>query len=64
MSVTIDPVEKNIFGVRNQIMLISSSTVQTINDTTGSVTSSVGSVPTMGVSTTNITETGVNTVII
>ena len=58
------PVEKNIFGVRNQIILITDAIIQTINDNTNSVTSAVASVATQGVTTTNITENGINTVIV
>ena len=64
LSININPVEKNIFGVRNQIILITDSVVQTINDQTNQITSSVASVSTQGVTTTNITENGINTVIV
>lgn len=64
VSINMSPVEKNIFGVRNQIILITDSIIQTINDNTNSVTSAVASVSTQGVTTTNITENGINTVIV
>ena len=64
VSINMSPVEKNIFGVRNQIILITDSIIQTINDNTNSGTSAVASVSTQGVTTTNITENGINTVIV
>ncbi len=64
LSINAVPVEKNIFGVRNQLLLFTDSLIQTINDNTGVVTSSVASVATQGVTTTNILENGVNTVIV
>ena len=64
LSININPVEKNIFGIRNQILLITDASIQTINDHNNQVTSSVASVATQGVTTTNITENGVNTVIV
>jgi hypothetical protein len=64
VSINMSPVEKNIFGVRNQIILITDAIIQTINDNTNSVTSAVASVATQGVTTTNITENGINTVIV
>lgn len=64
LALNVVPVEKNIFGVRNQLLLISDAVIQTINDDTNAVTSSVATVATQGVTTTNITENGVNTVIV
>ena len=52
LSLKIKPDGKNIFGQRNQIILISGATIETINDSTDASTSSVGLVATSGVSTT------------
>ena len=52
LSLKIKPNGKNIFGQRNQIILISGATIETINDSTDASTSSVGLVATSGVSTT------------
>lgn len=64
LAINMVPVEKNIFGIRNQILLISDSKITTINDQTGAITSSVTNVPTAGVTTTNITENGINSIIV
>jgi hypothetical protein len=52
LSIKINPKEKNIFGVRNQIILISGASIETINDNTSASTSTVSLVATSGVSTT------------
>ena len=56
LSLKIKPDGKNIFGQRNQIILISGATIETINDSTDASTSSVGLVATSGVSTTITTD--------
>ena len=56
LSLKIKPDGKNIFGLRNQIILISGATIETINDSTDASTSSVGLVATSGVSTTITTD--------
>ena len=61
LSLKIHPNEKNIFGVRNQILLISGATIETINDSTSQSTSTVSSVATSGVSTTITSESGTTT---
>ena len=62
LSVKMQPKSKNIFGLRNQILLISGASIVTVNDNTEEVTSSVGLVATEGVSTTIITDNAVATV--
>ena len=52
LSLKIKPDGKNIFGQRNQIILISGASIETINDSTDTSTSTVGLVATTGVSTT------------
>ena len=54
LSVKIHPVNKNIFGVRNQVILISGASIETIDDNSSTSTSTVSLVATSGVST-NIT---------
>jgi hypothetical protein len=62
LSVKMTPKNKNIFGLRNQVLLVSGASITTVNDDTEEVTSSVGLVATKGVSTTIITETAVATI--
>lgn len=65
LSMKVNPLEKNIFGDRNQILLISGTTVTTINNQTGAITSAVGAIPTSGTTTTNITDNAtISTVIV
>jgi len=59
LSLKIKPNGKNIFGLRNQIILISGATIETINDSTDASTSSVGLVATSGVSTTITTDNSI-----
>jgi hypothetical protein len=56
LSIKIKPNNKNIFGLRNQVILISGASIETINDSTDASTSSVGLVATKGVSTTITTD--------
>jgi hypothetical protein len=64
LSIKINPVNKNIFGVRNQILLISGTTVTTIDDLSGKTTSSVGTVITNGSLTTNLTDNATSTIVV
>ena len=56
LSIKIKPNGKNIFGQRNQIILISGASIETINDSTDASTSTVGLVATSGVSTTIVSD--------
>ena len=59
ISVKMKPQENNIFGVRNEILLVSGSTVSTIDNDTGSTTSTVGAVATNGTTTTVLTDNAI-----
>ena len=60
LSIKMKPRNKNIFGLRNQVLLISGASITTVNDNTEETTSTVGLVATQGVSTTIITENAVS----
>ena len=59
ISVKMKPQENNIFGVRNEILLVTGSTVSTIDNDTGSTTSTVGAVATNGTTTTVLTDNAI-----
>ena len=59
ISVFMKPKESNIFGLRNQLLLVSGSSISTIDNDTGSTTSSVGAVATEGTTTTVLTDNAV-----
>lgn len=63
ISVFVTPENKNIFGVRNQIILVSGSSVTTVDNSTGIVTSAAGGseVVTQGTTTTILTDNAVPT---
>ena len=61
LSVKIHPVNKNIFGVRNQVILISGASIETIDDNSSTSTSTVSLVATSGVSTTITSENSTST---
>lgn len=59
ISVFMRPKESNIFGLRNQLLLVSGSSISTIDNDTNSTTSSVGAVATEGTTTTVLTDNAV-----
>ena len=59
ISVFMKPKESNIFGLRNQLLLVSGSSISTIDNDTGSTTSSIGAVATEGTTTTVLTDNAV-----
>lgn len=59
ISIFMKPQERNIFGARNQILLISGADVTTIDNDTGSTTSAVGAVATNGTTTTVLTDNAI-----
>ncbi len=59
ISVKVKPKESNIFGVRNEILLISSASVTTVDNDTNNTTSTVGSIGTDGTTTTVLTDNAI-----
>ena len=59
ISVKVKPKESNIFGVRNEILLISSASVATVDNDTNNTTSTVGSIGTDGTTTTVLTDNAI-----
>jgi len=59
ISIYMKPKESNIFGLRNQILLVSGADVTTIDNDTNATTSSVGAVATNGTTTTVLTDNAV-----
>ena len=59
ISVKVKPQESNIFGVRNEILLVSGASVSTVDNDTNSTTSTVGAVATNGTTTTVLTDNAI-----
>lgn len=59
ISIYMKPQERNIFGLRNQILLVSGADVTTIDNDTGVTTSAVGAVATNGTTTTVLTDNAI-----
>ena len=59
ISIKIKPQESNIFGVRNEILLVSGASVATVDNDTNSTTSTVGAVATNGTTTTVLTDNAI-----
>lgn len=59
ISIYMKPKESNIFGLRNQILLVSGADVTTIDNDTGATTSAVGAVATNGTTTTVLTDNAI-----
>jgi hypothetical protein len=59
ISIYMKPKESNIFGLRNQILLVSGADVTTIDNDTNATTSSVGAVATNGTTTTVLTDNAI-----
>lgn len=59
ISINVKPKESNIFGVRNEILLVSGASVSTVDNDTSNITSTVGSIGTDGTTTTVLTDNAV-----
>ena len=59
ISIYMKPKESNIFGLRNQILLVSGADVTTIDNDTNATTSAVGAVATNGTTTTVLTDNAI-----
>ena len=59
ISVKVKPKESNIFGVRNEILLVSGASVTTVDNDTNNTTSTVGSIGTDGTTTTVLTDNAI-----
>jgi hypothetical protein len=59
ISIYMKPQERNIFGLRNQILLVSGADVSTIDNDTNATTSAVGAVATNGTTTTVLTDNAI-----
>ena len=59
ISIKMKPQESNIFGVRNEILLVSGASVTTVDNDTNNTTSTVGAVATNGTTTTVLTDNAI-----
>lgn len=59
ISIYIKPRQSNIFGVRNEILLVSGASVSTVDNDTNNTTSTVGAVATNGTTTTVLTDNAI-----
>jgi hypothetical protein len=59
ISIKMKPQESNIFGIRNEILLVSGASVATVDNDTNNTTSTVGAVATNGTTTTVLTDNAI-----
>jgi hypothetical protein len=59
ISIKMKPQESNIFGIRNEILLVSGASVSTVDNDTNNTTSTVGAVATNGTTTTVLTDNAI-----